>query len=45
MSFYEKWQAIDQTALSLHINSKTAVDVEAALAKTHLDLEDFYALI
>ncbi|GAB1623932.1 2-iminoacetate synthase ThiH [Agarivorans albus] len=45
MSFAEHLARYDNTAVHMAINSKTAADVERALAKDKLDLDDFQALI
>ena len=44
MSFFAHWQKLNWDALSLTLYSKTAADVEAALAKKSLD-DDFMALV
>ncbi|WP_432455552.1 2-iminoacetate synthase ThiH [Agarivorans sp. QJM3NY_29] len=45
MSFAEHLATYDHAAVHLSIYSKTTVDVERALAKDKLDLDDFQALI
>ncbi|EGQ8195661.1 2-iminoacetate synthase ThiH [Vibrio parahaemolyticus] len=45
MSFYDRFQQLDWDDISMSIYSKTAQDVERALAKPKRDLEDFKALI
>ncbi|CAM3130314.1 2-iminoacetate synthase ThiH [Vibrio rarus] len=45
MSFVDVFKSTDWSDSYLSIMSKTAMDVERALGKTHLDLEDFKALI
>ncbi|CAM4237137.1 2-iminoacetate synthase ThiH [Vibrio neonatus] len=45
MSFVDVFKSIDWSESYLSIMSKTSTDVERALAKTKLDLEDFKALI
>jgi len=45
MSFLAEMQKMDWDAIKLSIYSKSALDVERALAKPKLDLEDFKALI
>ncbi|MDA0150093.1 2-iminoacetate synthase ThiH [Vibrio sp. LaRot3] len=45
MSFVERFNQLDWDDISMSIYSKTARDVERALSKSKLDLEDFKALI
>jgi len=45
MSFYEQLQKLDWDDIRLSIYAKTATDVERALTKSRLDLDDFQALI
>lgn len=45
MSFFDRLQTLDWDDIRLSIYAKTAVDVERALSKTRLDLDDFQALI
>ena len=45
MSFVDVWQQMDWDDIRLSIYAKTAIDVERALGKSSLDLEDFKALI
>ncbi|CAM2985091.1 2-iminoacetate synthase ThiH [Moritella viscosa] len=45
MSFYEQLQKLDWDDIRLSIYAKTAADVERALTKERLDLDDFQALI
>lgn len=45
MSFLERFKQLDWDDISLSIRTKTARDVERALAKDKLNLEDFKALI
>ncbi|SON51193.1 2-iminoacetate synthase ThiH [Vibrio tapetis] len=45
MSFVEQFKEMDWDSITLSIYSKNARDVERALAKSKLDLEDFKALI
>lgn len=45
MSFVDVWQQMDWDDIRLAIYAKTTVDVERALSKPKLDLEDFKALI
>ncbi|BBG60966.1 2-iminoacetate synthase [Providencia rustigianii] len=43
--FRERWETLDWDDLTLRINSKTAADVEQALHRDMLTLEDFMALL
>lgn len=45
MSFSDVFKTLDWDSVSLSIYSKTKLDVERALSKSKLDLEDFKALI
>ncbi|MCU8549392.1 2-iminoacetate synthase ThiH, partial [Vibrio vulnificus] len=45
MSFVEHFNQLNWDDIRLSIYSKTALDVERALSKNKLDLEDFKALI
>lgn len=45
MTFTEVFKTLDWDQIYLSIHSKTSADVERALAKTRLNLEDFKALI
>ena len=45
MSFVEQFKEMDWDSITLSIYSKTTRDVERALAKPKLDLDDFKALI
>ena len=44
-SFRERWEQLDWDDLTLRINGKTAADVEQALQRDTLTLDDFMALL
>ena len=44
-TFSDYWQQLDRDDITLKLNSKTNADVEAALNRHTLTLDDFMALI